>query len=201
MSITNGYITLTTFKAIKDISSSDSLDDAQIERFIEDASRYIDNATGRRFYTTTNDETRVFRAASAIRVYPWDLISITSLKTDDDGDRTYEMTWSATDYDLLPENAALDGQPYTIIQITPNGNNSFPLHPKGVQIVGKFGYSSATPKIIEDACLSIALRMYQNRFGNTVDGNAIVTAAGTAIMSADIPKDALAKIQQMTRFS
>ena len=36
---------------------------------------------------------------------PHDLIAVTPLKTDDDLDRTFEVTWATTDYLLMPSNA------------------------------------------------------------------------------------------------
>ena len=68
------------------------------------------------------------------------LISVTSLKTDADGDRTYENTWAATDYDLKPDNASSDGAPYREIEITPNGDSTFPTTRRGVEVVGKWGW-------------------------------------------------------------
>ena len=53
-----------------------------------------------------------------------DLLSVTTLKTDEDGDRTYEITWATTDYDLMPYNATLESQaqPYSHLQTTPDGD-------------------------------------------------------------------------------
>lgn len=201
MTITNGYCTLAEIKERRKITSTNAGDDTQIEDMVEAASRYIDDYTSRRFHSTTADETRTFNALARERCYPGDLLSITTLKTDDDGDRTYENTWAVTDYDLMPTNAALDGLPYTIIQVSPDGDYSFPRHTKAIQIVGKFGYSTTAPASIKAACISIVLRMYQNRFGQTADGQAIVTAAGSVIMPSDIPSDAITLLNPFRRFS
>ena len=69
-----------------------------------------------------------------------DLLAVTTLKTDEDGDRTYEKTWATTDYDLMPFNAAADRNPYWKIAQTPEGDYSFPVIQKGVEIVGKWGW-------------------------------------------------------------
>lgn len=200
MTLTNGYTTLAAIKAHKDIASIDATDDALIEDLINAASRYIDAATGnRRYYTTSVDETRTYQAINGYRVYTDDIISITTLKTDSDGDRTYETTWATTDYDMLPENAALDGRPYTYIQIAPDGHYSFPNQRKGVQIVGRFGYSTTTPPAIEIACRLIVLRMYQNRFGVSTEGPVNVTAAGIVITPQDIPASAMQILNQYKR--
>ena len=201
MSITNGYTTLAAIKAHKDISSTDATDDAVIEKIVEAASRYIDGQTWRRFYTTTNDETRTFAAANGQRVYVDDLLSVTTLKTDEDGDRTYEITWATTDYDLLPENAALDGWPYTYIDVAPLGNYTFPRQRKSIQIIGKFGFCAIAnvPPDIEMACRLITINVYSNRFGQSNQGAATVTGAGVVITPSDIPSSVPELLKQYKR--
>lgn len=168
-----------------------------IESLVEAASRYIDRVTWRRFYTTTNDETRTFTAKSGEVVYTDDIISITTLKTDEDGDRTYETTWATTDYDLLPENTS----PSTYIQVSPLGRYTFPSQRKGVQIVGKFGYSATAPEDIETACQMIVVSLYSNRYGANVEGAATITGAGVVITPKDIPAGAAEIIKQYVRMS
>jgi hypothetical protein len=200
MTLTNGYCTLDDIKDQREIVSADSADDAFIEDAITAASRYIDGVANRRFYKDTADQTRTYRARGGAVLLIDDLVSVTTLKTDDDGDRTYETTWAATDYDLMPANASNDSIPYTWIEITPNGNNSFPTQAKGVQIVGKFGFP-AVPADIEYACRLIAMRAYQNRYGQNTDGPATITGAGVVIKPADVPKLATDLIKRWTRFS
>ena len=91
-----------------------------------------------------------------------DIISITSLQTDEDGDRAYEKTWATTDYDFLPYNASLDSKPYTELQITPNGDYAFPSGAKSVKITGKWGYS-AVPDAINEACLLQTFRLFKRK--------------------------------------
>lgn len=200
MAIVFGYATLAEVKASKRIASTNAGDDEFIEQLVEAASRYIDNVTGRRFYTTTADETRTFTADGGV-VYPGDLLSITTLKTDDDGDRTYEVTWATTDYDLLPENAALDGRPYVSIEPSPQGRYGFPTQRKGVQIAGKFGFcaTASRPDDINLACLMIVTTAYQNRFGNGSEGVATITGAGVVITPKDIPAGAVEIINRYRR--
>ena len=203
MPITNGYTTLANVKAHKDITTVNATDDGIIEDLVEAASRYIDGFCMRRFYSTTNDETRVYSAANGKRVYTDDLLSVTTLKTDEDGDRTYEITWATTDYDMLPDNASLDGAPYTYIQITPLGRYSFPRQQKAVQIVGKFGYClvANVPPDIEMACRLIVINMYTNRFGQSNQGAATITGAGVVITPSDIPSTVPNLLLPYKRFS
>lgn len=163
MTITNGYATLAEARARFGITDgSDTTDDSIIEAVIEAVSRQIDNYCGRRFYVTGSDETRYFTAVHSEYLDAGDIVSITNIYADEDGDRTYEKTWTATDFDLLPFNAALDSNPYTQIEITPNGDYAFPSGPKAVKIVGKWGYPSV-PDAINEACLIQSFRIFKRK--------------------------------------
>lgn len=155
MAVTNAYTTLATLKT--QLALSDTIDDAALERVITAVSREIDRYCGRRFYTTAADETRYYAAQkSTALLLPDDLLSVTTLATDGDGDRTYEDTWAVADYDLRPDNAALNAEPYWEIAVTPGGLYRFPRGvEKGVKIVGKFGYclTGSHPAEVEQACL------------------------------------------------
>jgi len=160
MPLTNGYTTLAALRGRLRIVGTE--DDAILESVITSASRAIDQHTGRRFYAAS--DTRYYTAVYPHRLnLPDDLLTVTTLKTDDDGDRTYENTWSSTtDYYLAPYNAATDGRPYTTIEVdTANGRYAFPSTPRGVQIVGSFGHNAtgSHPAPVEEACLRLAERL------------------------------------------
>ena len=161
MTITNGYTEYNTFKQrFYDADhQTDTWSEGAIDSVITAISRAIDDITARRFYATT--ETRYFTADRHDYLRVFDLLSITTdkLLIDEDDARTYGQVWATTDYDLMPFNAALDGQPYTWIEITPNGNYRFPLASKGVSINGSFGYSATTPPAIAEACLLASHRL------------------------------------------
>ncbi len=156
------YCTIAELKAR--LTIADTTDDTILTQVVSAVSRWIDAFCNRRFYTTAADETRYFAPGYDDLLHCGDLVSIASsgLKTDDDGDRTYENTWATTDYDLEPSNAALDGKPYTEIRVAPNGDYSFPIAAKGVQIVGKFGWSSA-PAQVKEACLIQCERIFKRK--------------------------------------
>jgi len=189
MTITNGYTTLNEFKAFAlPEGSSDSADDAVIEAIIDGVSRVIDDQTCRRFWKDSTDVTRYFTARAADLLEVPDLVSVTSLATDD-GLRTYATTWAVTDYDLMPFNAAADNQPYRRIAITPNGLNVFPANrQKGVKLVGKFGWP-AVPDPIETACKIAAKSIYHSRFGQNENAVSTITGAGVVITPKDFPAE------------
>jgi hypothetical protein len=165
MAITNGYTSRKVYKdRFYDEGQGDTKDDEAIDAVIEAVSRFIDEECWQRFYTTASDETRYYTAEKRYTlILPEPLVSVNTLKTDDDGDRTYENTWAVTDYDKMPYNATLNGKPFTWLETTPNGDYSFPIGvAKGVEISGKFGWSTAPPGIVE-ACLLGSHRLMARR--------------------------------------
>jgi hypothetical protein len=138
-------------------TTSDTVEDEILEAIITSVSRTIDNYCGRRFYVSTADETRYFETDDPEYLFPGvDIKTVTTIKTDADGDRTYENTWDTDDFDLYPENAALDNQPYTWIRTAVNGSYSFPSIPRAVEIVGTFGYcvTGSEPAVVSEAVCS-----------------------------------------------
>ena len=147
--MTNAYSDLTTIKSASYLNVDVTTHDIYLRKLLEDASRKIDKWTGRIFYCL--DATRYFNGAGLKLYLPFDVLSITTLKTDEDGDGVYESTLSTTgtaNYFLYP----LDDFPKIRLEINPNGNYSSFANgiQKGVEIAGVFGYGdgiSATPYI------------------------------------------------------
>lgn len=154
------YMTVAEFKTVSSIDDTD--DDALIAQVLEATSRLIDRYCGRRFYLPDDDETRYYSPERSDLVFTDDIVEITTLKTDAAGDRTFETTWATTDYDLIPRNAALDGNPYRHIGRSRIGTQSFPLVHNGVEIVGRFGYPSV-PLDIKMACQIQATRLFKRK--------------------------------------
>jgi len=133
---------------------------------------YCDRKTG--FGTAT--ETRYYTAEDYQYVLTDDLVSITTLQTDDDANGTYETTWtSGTDYVLAPRNAALDGFPYTEIDTSVTWPRNFPKDVYlGVKVVGVFGFPSV-PAAVKQAEIIQCNAVFSSR-----------TAAFGVIGSADL---------------
>ena len=144
------------------IDTSDTVDDATIESVITAISRLIDHETGRRFWVNTNDEDRYYTAGDEDCLRTDDIVSLTTLATDIGGARSYSA-WAATDFDLMPYNASLDGKPYTKIELTPYSQMLFPLSKKGVKLTGKFGYSVSVNPLAHEACILQALRLFKRK--------------------------------------
>ena len=160
MAITNGYATLAELKTALNIT--DNVDDSRLELAIETASREIDNFTGRYFYNS-GTATRYFAADDYVNTAIDDLITITSLETASNLDKTFDVTWTAADYQLEPLNGVvggLTGWPYTRIRAV-----NVLLFPKYqdrglVKIVGTWGWT-AVPTAIKTATLLQAARIFK----------------------------------------
>jgi hypothetical protein len=158
MAITNGYCTLAEVKSA--LRLTDNVDDSLIENAIEGASRRIDGVTGRWFYKT---------ASTAVSQYPVDSYNVSVqdmanttivVKTDDDGDGTFENTWTqGVDYQLEPLNAGLNGRPYR--RIVAIGGKTFPLQynpdPALVQVTAQWGWQ-AVPDDVREAAVLLSIR-------------------------------------------
>lgn len=132
--------------------------DAKLESMITAASRLIDKYCNRRFYSSAS--TQYYDPESTHEVFIDDLQSVTALKTDEDGDGTYETSWAVTDYNLLPYNST----PKTRIQTSSKGSRIFPAKiKKCIQIYGSFGYSTTTPDMIKEACIIQAMRLFKRK--------------------------------------
>lgn len=160
MAITNGYCTLAELKASLDIT--DSIDDGILERAITSASRAIDRYCARNFYKVT--ATRLFVPRDNYIVDIDDLVSLTTLKTTDDDTQTFDITWSASDYQLEPLNGVVDGMPTPYTRIRAIGDYTFPLleGEASVQIAGVFGFN-AVPDEVNYATMIQASKLYKRK--------------------------------------
>lgn len=140
----NCYCSIADLKSALAITST--TDDTVMRKMIDSASRMIDKYCGRSF--AVKSETRYFDAAPA-RLWINDLLSITTLKTDEDGDLDYDNTYATTDYILYPLNT----YPKIYIETSDDSDYSgFGAGKKSVQIVGNWGYGdgiSATPYLVD----------------------------------------------------
>jgi hypothetical protein len=188
LGITNGYATLAEVKARLFDADDTSVTqfDSELENVIEGVSRWIDEDRGRQFYATTS-QGRYFTAEQGDVVVIDDLLSLTSLKTDEDADGTFERVWTAADYLLYPYNASNKSQPYTAIERSVLGNLVFPTVRRGVEVTGTWGYSTTAPKQIKEACILGSMRLWKRR--DAIFGVAGAADLGQAIVIARLDTD------------
>jgi hypothetical protein len=190
------YASLSDLRNHLGYEASDTDDDALLALALGDASRFIERYAERRFYVNSADEVRYVTAIDPYELRGLDIVSITTLATDADGDRVYETTWATTDFDLLPFNAVLDGEPYSSIGIPPAGRYTFPSVAKGVKITGKFGYS-AVPSPIKGACLLLAAYIFKLK--DNPLGISANTEVGQIITDPKMAKFVVQKLDQYSR--
>lgn len=156
------YVDPDDLKRTLSASGSDYLDD-ELENAASAISRGIDRALGRTFGRDAEDVQRYYSALDPLSLTIDDLVELTSLETDEDGDGVFEAIWATADYVLHPLNAALDVEPYTRIDVHPLGAKRFPTSvPKGVRVTGKFGWPVVPPQIVE-ACWIIVEQLNQRK--------------------------------------
>lgn len=135
--MSNRYVGLGDLKA--DINIDNANSDAVLLRILEDMSRAIDAFCGRHFYSQT--ATRVYEGGGGEWLWiPDDVLSVTTLKIDKDGDGTYEVTLAAdTDYWTWPDNSF----PKVRIDLNPKSTlaTAWPSGRRRIQVAGTFGYS------------------------------------------------------------
>jgi hypothetical protein len=164
--ITNGYCELEELQSWNTATSAGAI--AMLEMAIEAASRGIDKYCDRTFWQVTATA-RVLDACDSWHVSlgaNYDLVSIDTngLKTDENADGTFETTWAATDFQLLPLNAAAAPEPRPYRHIKAVGARVFPTPiPTGrvgrIQITGTWGWP-AVPVDVKQACLLLAARLF-----------------------------------------
>ncbi len=119
-----------------------------------------------------------------------ELISVTTLKTDDNQDGVYETTWAATDYKLLPLDADPTqhwGRPYDEIAVSSRNDatkTEFPAGDRVVELSGVFG-----------------LRQLKEDSGSNVTDNPLSATAATMNVTAGadfaIGQTVIAESEQM----
>lgn len=166
----NLYADIGMFEAlILNNETLDAADAASVERIMETASRRFDNDTRHHYYAKTETPAPFDgNGLSYIRIP--DLLAATTIKLDEDGDRTFELTLNAnTDYYLKRHGAENeDAPPFTMLELDGvNGSRSTFLRRKRlVEIAGRWGYTEDT----EDT-------------GDTVQSNPLSAIATTLTVS------------------
>ena len=145
--MTNAYASLESIQASAVLNITTTAYNTRLRELLERVSRLIDRYCNRHFYVLV--ATRTFDGDGGTELEVPDLIAVTSLKTDDNKDRTFETTWAATDYLLYPINAEPTnawGRPYSrvLVDSDAGSQDAFPAGRKMVQIDGKWGYREVT---------------------------------------------------------
>ncbi len=203
MAITDAYCTATEYRAGISPQKSDTSDDAEILLDLTAITRYLETELGRFF---TKDAAAVARSyypqySGSINPEaenPWrgargnrtlyidDLVSVTSVASDEDGDGVVDTTWTKdTDYQLYPLNAALgpEPRPYSALFI-PDWSTTRLRWPPGriVTVTAVWGWP-AIPAAIKRAVIQLTaiLRLESPRATSQInDVGAVLATSGVA---------------------
>lgn len=163
------YATLPEFKAW--ITLTDTIDDVVMTDALKSVSRWEDEYCERHFWqdgATGSEIARTFVPTSCYELTIDDLVpgSVTTFKTDESGDGSFEVTWAASDYQLLPVNRPT-GRPFKRVEAV--GSRVFPSwltrgqRSNRVEITGIWGWP-AVPESVKQACLIQASRILKRRY-------------------------------------
>lgn len=147
----NLYADLVMFKRrYANDATLDAVDTAEIEKVLDSASRMTDRRVRRHYFAKTATPAP-YAGNGCDHIWIDDLLSATTIKLDEDGDRTFELTLAAaTDYYLKRHGADdEDGLPKTMLILDGvNGQRGyFARRKRLVQIVGSWGYTNETEAV------------------------------------------------------
>lgn len=163
MAIVNGYCSLLDIKAA--LRLTDNVDDTLLEMSVEAASREIDGMCERFFYNVSG--TRVFNPQDSFLAQTDDIVSVTTLKTSNDG-TTFDTTWTSSDYQLEPLNGSVSGLTSPATRVRAVGQYLWPIwsvtgtyfNKAPIQVVGTFGWPTIPPAI-KQATILLAMRQFK----------------------------------------
>ena len=169
-------------------------DDALISDLIDRAQAEIEAYTGRAF-EASSDATRYFTVGEdTVGDYLYldeDLAQITSVTTDADGDA--DSLTQNTHYVAYPRNQT----PYYALKMLSSSDYTWTYSDDpetGIEIVGRWAYSTTAPDDIVHACVRLAAFFYRQKDAQVFDTTA-VPDAGVIYMPQGMPSDVKVMLQ------
>jgi hypothetical protein len=182
------YTTTALVKAYLGISGNG--DDTLIGNLIARAQAVIDASTNRTFEADTNT-TRYFAVGvdtdGRYLYLDEDLCSINTVTTNADNASPDTLTQN-TDYIVIPRNET----PYHTLKILGSSVYTWTYSDDpemGVEISGKWAYSTTAPDDIVHACTRLTAFLYRQKESNADIDRAITTADGGMILPTRLPAD------------
>lgn len=183
-----------------------SFADYDIEPAILAASTALNELCGRRRFdmvpAADDDPTiRYYKPSNPGVIIINDLVELTALTTDTDGDGDFEDEYVLnTDVVLWPLNALADGRPYTQIRLNPaKATTAFPhCNPRGAKVEGKFGWP-ATPSFLNPATKMLASRLIKRMREAPFGVVTVGLDVGSAIRIGRMDPDIMGLVEPYTR--
>ena len=140
------YATLSELKVFVGIPPADTADDAALTLALDSATAQVDGWCDRTF--TAAVATRLYTPdyGDYLDVDPISTATGLVVATDDNGDGTFETTWTVnTDFRLDPANAVANGEPFT--RLVGLGTRRFwtSQYRPTVSVTASFGWPGGTP--------------------------------------------------------
>jgi hypothetical protein len=154
------------------LNITDTVSDFELELAVQAAARAVESYCGRFFYQIA--ETRTYVPYDLYELPVDDLVSVTSMATDQDGDGVFEQSWVAgTDFQLsfgiweFNANVTGEARPYTHIRAinAVGGGKFFPYtwpfsRLDRIQIIGVWGWPTV-PYRVKQATLQVASELFK----------------------------------------
>ena len=156
------YVALSELKSALGITGS--TDDDFLNLAIDSAEESIDDLCGRVFTAAGSASARTYRAQPYLVVTD-DVSTLTGLvvKTDTNGDGTFDTTWASSDYQVEPLNNLTKGR--SVNNLRAVGSYTFPVFGDGlasVEVTADWGWP-AVPDSIKQSALMLAARLYSRK--------------------------------------
>ena len=157
MALNDAYSTAAQYRSV--VGKTDTAADSDILTDLNAVSRYLDGKLGRFFTKDAAAVARYYRPDVAVYALRVDDMAAapTSVKLDLDGDGVCETALAATDYELLPRNAAKEPEPapYTRIRMADWGTYDVFYGGYLVEVTAQFGWPSV-PDAVQRATIHLA---------------------------------------------
>lgn len=143
-------------------------EDDSLEEFITSACRAIDDWCGQAFFDSGSASARTFRAGiyNRAKVDPFSTVTGLVIKTDQDDDGTFEVTWTSDDYELERFGGAMAdvlSAPYDTINAV--GSYYFPTNTRRrlvLQVTARWGWG-AVPAQVTTAAILASIDLWKRR--------------------------------------
>lgn len=205
MALGDPYCTLTALKDYLKIPLSNTTLDMALTDALESSSAEIERITGRQFNVQIGATARVYEPETLRKVYTDDFWTASGLivETDPGGTGDFSVVLGGGDYELLPLNGIVNGQPgWPFWKIRAVGGFYFPKYEKVpyrraavVRVTAQWGWESV-PAPIKQSCLIMAAATFQLK--DAPLGVAGMTQFGSPVRVQD-NKMAAAKLVRYTR--
>jgi hypothetical protein len=165
MAMGDPYATKAELKKYLDIPADVVEDDSQLDDALNSASREIDAHTGRQFNKDTVATPRLFEPDSCRSVAVDDFWTTAGLVIKTRSGDSFGEAWGASDYELLPLNGVMDGQPgWPYSRIHAVGSyfsvGKYARHRSQVEVTAQWGWA-AVPAPVKQATLMLAAQNFK----------------------------------------